>query len=82
MFISWGDAPPLSDNYRNIVADGPWEARFVFCGLMGVSPDMVTVIPSIRMKNFPYFCEVKLPPKVSRLDISWAESVPHENATR
>lgn len=50
----------FGDGYfgEEVEADGPWEARFLFCGKYGVSPDRVTVFQSTFGK---YWCRVGQP---------------------
>ena len=43
---------------EEIIADGPWEARFKFCAKYGVSPDKVSVSPEIRVPGYEYWCSV------------------------
>lgn len=39
-------------------ADGPWEAKFIFCGTYGFSPDKVKVLPEICFCGGKYWCWV------------------------
>ncbi len=48
---------------EEVPADGPWHARFLFCGKYGVPPDKVRVTPEIRMRNGLYWCEYGETPK-------------------
>jgi hypothetical protein len=43
---------------EEVFADGPWEARFIFCGKYGVNPRDVKVSPEIRTKGGSYWCNV------------------------
>ena len=39
-----------------VVADGPWEAIFRFCGKHGFNPKDVRVSPSVRCHRYEYWC--------------------------
>ncbi len=54
-----GDSYVMNGYYSEaVLADGPWEAVFRFCGKHGCNPKDVDVTPKIRAKGWEYWCTV------------------------
>jgi hypothetical protein len=47
---------PGDPYFALVVADGPWEARFIFCGMTGANPSEVKVDPTYRSDGQEYVC--------------------------